>query len=121
MTKVDGVLAGKTAIVTGASRGLGFSTAELLARHGARVALLARSEAPLVAAAEKIGGGAIAVPADVSDADSVRAAFQRVSDEFGQLDILVNNAVLARPRKLVDCSDADLVEMVGTNLMGVLY
>lgn len=115
------MLAGKTAIVTGGSRGLGFAIAELLARNGARVALLARTEAPLVEAAEKIGSGTIAVPTDISDADSVRAAFERVDDEFGRLDILVNNAVLARPRKLADCSDADLDDMVGTNLMGVLY
>ena len=114
-------LEGRIAIVTGASRGIGFAIAEALVTSGARVALLARSEGPLRAAAAKLGESALAVPADVSDPDSVRAAFAGVERELGGLDVLVNNAAVAWPRTLEGASDAELAAMIGTNLMGPLH
>jgi len=118
---VSASLEGKVAVVTGASRGIGLVTARVLAERGARVALLARGEARLTAAAEAIGSGALAVPTDVSKPDSVRAAFGTVERRLGRLDLLVNNAAIARLHTLESASDDDLAATVGTNLLGVLY
>jgi NAD(P)-dependent dehydrogenase (short-subunit alcohol dehydrogenase family) len=112
---------GKIAVVTGASRGIGLVTARVLAERGARVAMLARGEQRLSQAAASIGERAFAIATDVSQPDSVRAAFDRVERECGRLDLLVNNAAIARLHSLEDASDDDLQATVGTNLLGVLY
>lgn len=87
-----GALAGRVAIVSGASRGIGLAIAGALSRAGARVAMLARGAAALHAAAEPLG--ALAITADVADEGSVAAAVARVRAELGAPDILVNNAGL---------------------------
>jgi len=89
-------LAGRIAIVTGASTGIGKAIARLLAEHGAGVVLCGRSAAPLEAAAAEIaaatGARCLAVPADVKDEAQVVRLVQRTIDAFGRVDILVNNA-----------------------------
>ncbi|SCX51254.1 NADP-dependent 3-hydroxy acid dehydrogenase YdfG [Klenkia marina] len=82
-------LAGQVALVTGASTGIGLALARGLAARGARVAGLARGADRLAAAMEGVG---LAVPADVTDLDAVRAAVARVTAELGPVDLLVNNA-----------------------------
>ncbi len=101
-------LAGRTAIVTGASRGLGKAIAIAFAREGAAVAVVARSEAQwsdrlpgtiheTVAAIEEFGGRAVAVAADLSQLDEVEQAYRAVRDTLGPVDLLVNNAALTVP------------------------
>jgi len=88
-------LAGRAAVVSGASRGIGLEVARRLVEAGARVAMLARSEAPLRARAAELGVLALPVPCDVADPTGVNETAERVVDSFGQApDIVVNNAGL---------------------------
>lgn len=84
-------LEGKRALVTAASRGIGLAIAEALAAEGARVAVCARSEAALAAAAQRLGSGAVALPADLTDPVAVRALVDDAARTLGGLDILVSN------------------------------
>ena len=109
-------LAGKTALVTGGSRGIGAAIARELARAGASVTLSYRSgkeEAEQVA--QEVG--AKAVEADVSDGEQAKALVA----EAGDLDILVNNAGLTRDGVFIRMSDEDWNEVIDTNLGGVFY
>ncbi len=110
-------LNGKTALVTGASGGLGLHFAGVLARAGARVVLAARRTdhlARAVADLRQAGLEAEAVPMDVTDAASVEAAFQAA----GPLDILVNNSGVAPVASSIDLDEADWDRTLDTNLKG---
>jgi NAD(P)-dependent dehydrogenase (short-subunit alcohol dehydrogenase family) len=92
---VSGKLTGRTAVITGASRGLGKAMALALAAEGARVALVARDRERLQAVAAEIGGAngqATVVPADVTNEDQVRRIEGEIAAQFGKVDILINNA-----------------------------
>ncbi|MEN2742257.1 SDR family oxidoreductase [Microbacterium sp. X-17] len=94
MSRIE-TLEGAVVVVTGASGGVGRAAAVEFARHGASVALLARGEAGLEAAAGEVreaGGQALTVPVDVADADAVEAAAERVVGEWGRIDVWVNCA-----------------------------
>jgi NADP-dependent 3-hydroxy acid dehydrogenase YdfG len=84
--------AGRVAVITGASSGIGEATARALAADGYRLALLARRADRIQALADEIGDSAIAIEADVTDRDALVAAARRVQDELGGADVLVNNA-----------------------------
>ena len=114
-------LTGQTALVTGASSGLGRHFAKLLAKHGARVAIGARRMDKLVTLAEEIraeGGEALLVELDVTDEASVDKAVGQVADAMVGIDILVNNAgiVIAKPALELSVTDWDMT--VATNLRG---
>ncbi len=94
MGSQSGLLAGKVAIITGASTGTGAVMARQFVAEGARVLLSARREEQVKAAALAAGEGAIGMRCDVTNEDDVRAMVARAVDEFGQVDILLNNAVI---------------------------
>jgi NADP-dependent 3-hydroxy acid dehydrogenase YdfG len=114
-------LAGKVAVVTGASRGIGLAIARALARRGARLALIARDAARLREAAASIGAGVLAIAGDIGDPAAVRDAADRIVAHFGRLDILVNNAGLAGLHRIEDATDAELRAQIDTNLLGLVY
>ena len=110
-------LAGRAAVVTGASRGIGLATARLLASEGARVVMLARGEAALRAHAAELGGNAFAVPCDVASRDSVLAAASHITSELGGApDILVNNAGRFHIAPVAATSPAIFAATIETNL-----
>lgn len=90
-----GRLEGKIAIITGAGRGIGRATAKLFAAEGAKVAVLSLTPAnveAVVADIEAAGGTALGIPTDISEADQIKAAIEKVAATWGGIDILVNNA-----------------------------
>ncbi len=114
-------LAGRVALVTGASAGLGRHFAGVLAEAGAAVALAARRRDQLEAAVAEIvasGGRAAAVACDVTDAASVGAAVQAAEAALGPVDILVNNAGIAISKPMLEHSEAEWDRVVDTNLKG---
>lgn len=117
-------LAGKTALVTGASSGLGRHFAPLLSRAGARVVLAARRTELIEAEAEKIrgaGGEALAVTMDVTDSGSIAAALDAAEAAFGVVTVVINNAGITIPKLLLDLSDEDWDGVIATNLSGVAF
>jgi 3-oxoacyl-[acyl-carrier protein] reductase len=116
-------LNGKTALVTGGSRGIGAGIARCLAADGANVAITytkgTDAAALVVADIERAGGRAIAIQADAVDPIAVNAAVEQTIAAFGQLDVLVNNAGTAIPKPFVDASIEELDRVVDINLRGV--
>lgn len=115
-------LAGKVALVTGASRGIGFAIARALAEDGADVALAARSEAPLKNAAAELamfGSKAIPIPMDVTEADQVARGVAEATHSLGHVDILVNNAGIAESAPLLKLGPELWERTLRTNLTSV--
>lgn len=115
-------LSGQTALVTGASQGIGKAIALALAASGAKVACLARNAEKLAVTADEIkqaGGEAMVIAADATDSEAAQAAVDKVVEEWGQLDILVNNAGITRDTLLPRMSDDDWDAVLATNLRSV--
>ena len=119
------LLDGKTALVTGASRGIGRAIAIRLASEGAAVAI---NYAGNVKAAEEVkavieaaGGRAMLVQADVADSTAVDAMIKAVIEAFGQIDILVNNAGITRDGLLMRMKEEDWDAVINTNLKGIFH
>ena len=112
----------KTALVTGAARGIGLAIASRLAADGARVAVLDIDAKAADASAKKVGGGAIALAADVTKAPEVDAAVARVVETWGRLDILVNNAgITGRSFPIQELSDEDWRRVIDADLTSVFF
>jgi 3-oxoacyl-[acyl-carrier protein] reductase len=114
-------LSGQTAIVTGASRGIGRAIALALARSGAKVACVARGEDKLKETVDAItaaGGTAMALACDVTQRESVDQVVEKVVEAWGKLDILVNNAGITRDTLLPTMEDAQWDDVILTNLRG---
>jgi len=115
-------LSNKTALITGASRGIGEAAARKLAEYGANVVLAARSTQDVDRIAGEIGGMAYAVSCDVSKYPDVERAVQAAMGRFGGLDILVNNAGLIEPISRIESSDPEAWgKIVDVNVKGVYY
>ncbi len=115
-------LAGKTALVTGASRGIGAVVAAALSKAGARVALLARGEQALRDVADSIGPAAIVIPCDVVNAESVAAAAMRFRAATGAApDIIINNAGLFQITPIAALSVDEFSRTVQTNLIAPFF
>ncbi|MEE2058451.1 SDR family oxidoreductase [Rhodococcus artemisiae] len=110
----------RVAVVTGASSGIGAATARALHADGYRVALLARRRDRIESIAAELGDGAIAIQADVTDRDAIVTAAQRVQDELGVTDVLVNNAGTMLLGPFSSEQRNDYRSMIEVNLLGAI-
>jgi 3-oxoacyl-[acyl-carrier protein] reductase len=116
-------LTNKAALVTGGSRGIGAAIAKRLAADGASVAITytkgADAAASVVQAIQLSGGKAIAIQADATDAEAVKAAVERTVATFGRLDVLVNNAGTAIPKAFEETTLEEMDRVIAINIRGV--
>ncbi len=111
-------------VITGASAGIGRATAREFAKHGARIALLARGRAGLEAArreVEELGGEALVIPTDVADHEAVEKAADHVADEFGCIDVWVNNAFAGIFSRFMDMSLEEFRRVIDVTFMGQVH
>ncbi len=113
-------LTGKSALITGASGGIGAAIARALHGAGASVGLSGTRTAPLEALAEELGARAHVLPCNLSDAEAVEALPKRAIAEMGSLDILVNNAGITRDQLFMRMSDDDWSEVLNVNLTSAM-
>jgi acetoacetyl-CoA reductase/3-oxoacyl-[acyl-carrier protein] reductase len=120
-----GRLEGKTALVTGGSRGIGRAIAIELAREGAKVAVNYQSSdakaQEVVNDIAKLGGACVLAKANLADPKEARAMVQRVAEQFTHLDVLVNNAGITRDKMLPKMTDEDWLEVIQTNLNAMFF
>lgn len=116
-----GRLTGKTALITGGTTGIGFATAQLFLQEGARVAITGQDELRVAKAAAALGGGALALCADVTSADAMAVVARRLQDEFGGLDIVFANAGIVKPMLFADVDAANIDEQIDVNFKGLIF
>jgi len=114
-------IAGTTALVTGASSGIGMAAARALAAEGVNVVLAARSADKIESLARELGGNALAVPTDVGDPDQVVGLFRALEERFGGLDLLFNNAGVGYHAPFEKQDREEWRRTIDANLYGVLY
>ena len=114
-------LAGKTALITGAARGIGLELARAYIAEGASVALADINGAAAAAAVDSLGPQAIAVQMDITRQDSIDAGFAQVLNKLGHLDILVNNAALFSAAPIAEITRPDYERLFAVNVAGTLF
>ena len=114
-------LDGKTALITGAARGIGKAFAKAYASQGARVAIADINLLAAQATADEIGAGAFAVKVNVGQPQSIEAAVAQAVGEMGRIDILINNAALFSAAPIVEIEYADYKRLFDVNVAGVLF
>lgn len=114
-------LRGKTALITGAARGIGLEFARAYIAEGARVALADINAEAATAAAASLGPQAVAVQMDIADQTSIEAGFAQALEKLGHLDILVNNAALFTAQPIVEITRADYDRIFAVNVAGTLF
>ncbi len=117
------LLRDKVAVISGGAgpRGIGLGTAHLFAEHGACVAILDLDEGASVRAAETLGARHIGLACDVTRKEDCQHAVAELVRRFGKVDILINNAGITQPRKLMEIEPADYDSVLNVNLRGILY
>lgn len=120
MAKHPRILAGQTAAITGAARGIGKATAQALLARGMRVAIGDVDLAAAEQTAAELGPSAVAAPLDVTDRGSFAAFLDRVERQLGAIDVLVNNAGIMQIGRFVDEDDLTARRMIDINLHGVI-
>jgi NAD(P)-dependent dehydrogenase (short-subunit alcohol dehydrogenase family) len=114
-------LANKTALITGGNSGIGLATARIFLAEGAKVAITGRNKKTLDAAAAELGGGILAIQADVTDIEATERAVATVAEKFGKLDILFANAGIGGASPVGQTSLAQFEAIVRTNLTAVFF
>ena len=114
-------LVGKTALITGAARGIGAAFAQAYVREGARVAIADIDIARARATADEIGDAAIAVEMDVTRQDSIDAAVAATIEALGQIDILINNAAIFTAAPIIEITREDYTRTFDINVSGTLF
>ncbi|WP_299777478.1 L-iditol 2-dehydrogenase [uncultured Roseobacter sp.] len=117
MTRLDG----KTALITGAARGIGLAFAQAYVREGAQVAIADIDMARARQAADDLGAAAIAVEMDITDQASIDRAVAETVQHFGQIDILINNAALFTAAPITEITRADYARVFDINVGGTLF
>ncbi|MGE5589722.1 MAG: SDR family oxidoreductase [Bacillota bacterium] len=115
---MGGRLEGRVALVTGASRGIGRAIAEAYGREGARLGLFARSQQELEKVAAAVSGETLVLPGDVTRAQDVNSAVERLLAQWGRIDVLVNNAGVGHFAPLSDLTEEQWDHMMAVNLKG---
>jgi len=113
---MSGLLDGKVAVVTGGSKGIGYSIAERFTKEGAKVIICSRKESNLSDASDKIGCDSYQL--DVSDSKKIKSMVEWFTEKYGKLDILVNNAGLIRPGRIDQVTEEDWDLQLDVNLKG---
>ena len=111
----------KVAIITGAARGIGFSIAEMLSKHGATSIIIDLNQKAVDAAVQQIddmGNRAIGFTADVTNSDEIASIFKEIHKEFGKIDILINNAGITKDGLLMKMKESDWDAVMNVNLKG---
>jgi NAD(P)-dependent dehydrogenase (short-subunit alcohol dehydrogenase family) len=114
-------LAGKRALITGGSSGIGLECALLFGAEGARVAVTGRDADKLVRARQALGPDALALKSDAASLEDIRALVEQVRAAFGALDVLVVNAGIARAAPFEQVTEAQFDEVLGTNFKGAFF
>ncbi|MEM9104190.1 MAG: L-iditol 2-dehydrogenase [Pseudomonadota bacterium] len=114
-------LTGKTALITGAARGIGFAFANAYAREGARVAIADIDMARATTSATEIGDAAIAIEMDVTSQESIDRAVLATIDALGQIDILINNAAIFSAAPIIEIERGDYQRVFDINVSGTLF
>ena len=114
-------LSGKTALITGSARGIGYAFAEAYVNEGAKVCIADIDFAQAQTSALGLGDDAISVDLDVTKQTSIDAAVQKTVSEFGQIDILVNNAAIFSAAPIVDIERSDFQNLFEVNVSGTLF
>ncbi len=120
MAKQPRILAGQTAAITGAARGIGRATAQAFIRQGMRVAIGDLDLATAQATAAELGAGTVALPVDVTERDSFAKFLDDAEAELGPIDVLVNNAGIMQIGRFIDEDEATARRMVDINIHGVI-
>src|SRR4051794_23337072 len=117
------LLADKVCVITGAAsrRGIGRATARVFVQHGARAIILDLDEAQARDAAADLGQGNLGLACNVTDKQACLTAAERVIDEFGRIDVIINNAGISQPLKLMEIQPENYDAVLDVNLRGTLY